>query len=527
MRTRYLRVGRRAAAILACLALAGPSRPARATPLDYLPVGDPLEAELRILDLLDPAPLGDRIRLPHLHTRPLARFEIEGAGSPADSLATSHRISLVRLERGLGRDAADRFAAAATERSTPRLLQLDRGDGTRLEISAGIEGRGDLDEHDSRFESGSGAHARIGASFDRWLAYTHLVAGHEDGARRFADPIVPGSDLIVHTEESYLAYAAPSERWGFQFGRSRWHWGPGEEGSLALSRTSAALTGLATHGRLEALRLDAVALSVTLRAAAGEQLAAHRLEWQAWPALRLGLTEMARYRAPAWQPLYLVGLLPYVLVQRLQVQDEGDSSAALRNNVLVGVDAAWRIAPGTRVYGELLIDDLHARTGRIPNKIAYQLGWEGVGLLGRTRASWGTEYTRLSRFVYTSYFGRAYEAQGLPLGFFTGPDSRRVRVRGAWDLGPAWQVLAHATQTDRGENGLGEPFVPGAPRVETLRFEGVVERTRELDLGLRWWPAGGVDLALSGGFRWIENQRHVRGAQDRGPTATLALRLTR
>ena len=38
------------------------------TPDDYLPVQDPLEAELRILDLRDSAPLQGRIRLPHLGT---------------------------------------------------------------------------------------------------------------------------------------------------------------------------------------------------------------------------------------------------------------------------------------------------------------------------------------------------------------------------------------------------------------------------------------------------------------------------
>jgi len=512
---------------LGILLTAAFARPSAPSPLEYLPVGDPLESELRMLDLLDPAPLGDRIRLPHLHTRPLARFEIQGAGAPARELPLTHRISLARLERGLGRDALPRFAPAGGLASTPRLLQVDRDDDARLDISAGIEGRGDVDEHASRFGSGSGLHSRVGASFDRWLGFAHLVTGRIENARAFADPIVPGADLIVHTEESYVAYAAPSECWGMQLGRSRWHWGPGEEGSLALSRTSPAMTGLAVRGRLESLRLDVAALSATLRSAAGEQLAAHRLEWQACSSLRLGLTEMARYRSPDWRPLYLVALIPYTLVQRLSVQDERDSSAALRNNVLVSFDAAWRVASGTRLYGECLIDDLHARTGKNPNKLAYQLGIEGAGPIGRTRVSWGTEYTRLSRFVYTSFFGRGFEAQGRPLGFPTGPDARRVRVRGAWDPSAAWQIGARATQTDKGENDLDEPYVPGTPRVETLHFEGVVERAREIELGLRWWPASGVDLALTGGFRWIEDERHVRGARDSGPRGALEMVLRR
>ncbi|HEY2954303.1 MAG TPA: hypothetical protein VGK89_03510 [Candidatus Eisenbacteria bacterium] len=522
-----LAVGSRLVLGLALAAAVGsPAAPAGADPLEFLPVGDPIESELRVLDLLDPAPLGGRIALPRLHTRPLQRFEIEGTGAAPD-LSPLYSISLARIERALARDAVPGFAPRAGLASTPRLLERDGGDGTRLEASAGIEGRGDVDLHASRFASGSGLHTRFGAAFERWIVFAHLVTGRIEHARAFADPIVPGSDLILHTEESYLGYAAPSGRWAMQLGRSRWHWGPGEEAALTLSRTSPALTGFAMRGRLPALRLDASALSATLRPAGGEQLAVHRLEWQALPSLRLGVTEMARYRSETWQPLYLSGVVPYILLQRIATQDEPDSAGANRNNVVAAADAAWRVAPGTRIYGELLVDDLQARTGKVPNKLAFQLGLEGAGPLGRTRVTWGTEYTRLSRFVYTSFFGRTFEAQGRPIGFFTGPDARRVRVRGGLDLGADWQVRAAGALTDQGESGLDQPFVPGSPRVESLDFLGVIERTRELELGVRWWPASGVDMALAGGYRWIDNQAHIEGRDDRSAFGSLELRLTR
>src|SRR5262249_26242809 len=163
--------------------------------------------------------------------------------------------------------------------------------------------------------------------------------GHFDNAKSFGDPILYGTNFIAHTEESYLAYSAPA--WGLQYGRNRWHWGPGEESALTLSKTSPAITAFEFHGRLRALHLDATALSATRAASAGEQLAAHRLEWQPRSSLRLGLTEMARYHSASWQALYVVGVIPYVLVQRMQVQDEPDSLHALRNNVIMAVDAAW------------------------------------------------------------------------------------------------------------------------------------------------------------------------------------------
>jgi hypothetical protein len=216
-----------------------------------------------------------------------------------------------------------------------------------------------------------------------------------------------------------------------------------------------------------------------------------------------------------------------VLVQRLEVQAEPESTDAHRNNVLTAFDAGWRIADGSRVYGEILIDDLHAKSAKNPNKFAYQIGWEGSGAIGPTRVTWGGEYTRVTQFVYTSYFGRDHQAEGQPVGFPVAPDSRRLRLRVAWDLDPDWQIRSRVTQSDKGENDLDEPFVPGSPRVSSSQFEGVVERTRDAEVGVRWWPASGVLVDVSGGVAWVDDAGHVRGASRREGRAAIILRLTR
>jgi len=525
-RSRSANAPRRGArSALVALALLVPA--AAASPLEYLPVGDPIESELRLLDVAGPEPGGARLLRPHTGLRPLQRFELQGLGAPPDSPDVVHGVSYARLERALGRDATSWFGTHPRWRSTPRLFEATGAGDQRIELSAGLEGGAVADTGTARFESGSGLHARLGAQVGQWLFFSHLLVGRVDRARAFADPIVANTDLVAYTDETYLGYTDGDGRWALQFGRGRWHWGPGEEASLLLSKTSAPITGLSYQVHLDAQHLDVSALSATLGQAAGEQLAAHRVEWQPVDALRLGLTETARYKASSWQPLYAIGAIPYILVQRLLVQDEPDSAGALRNNVMVGFDAAWRVAPGTRVYGELLLDDLHARTTENPNKYGWQLGWEGVGAVGGARVSWGGECTRLSRFVYTSYFGRSYEAQGMPLGFPDGPDSRRVALRGAVDLGPDWQLLARAAQSDHGENGIDQPFVPGSPQVPVGSFEGVVERTRDVAAGLRWWPASGVDLRALAGYRWIDDAGHVTGRTVRQARVTLAARLVR
>jgi len=481
------------------------ARAARAAPDATLPVGDPLAAELRLLDLTDPGPEAGRLLLPHLGTRPLQWRELMGGAPPAEPADPARAISLVRLERALARHATPGFAAHPSLRSTPFLWRA-AAEGDAVELSAGLEGRGETDRFDSRFVSGSGVQARVTAAFDHWVIDSRLLLGQVDDAR---------------------SYTAGDGRWGARLGRSRWAWGPGEEGSLALSATSPAFTALAARARIEPLRADVAVLSGTLDQAAGEQLAAHRLEWQPAGRLRVGLTETARYHGSGWKPLYLIGALPYILVQRLETQENPDSMLTLRNNVMVGLDVAWRPLSGTRLYGELLVDDLHARTSANPNKYGFQLGWEGVGTIARTRVSWGGELTRLTRYVYTSYFGRAYEAQGRPIGFPTGPDARRVSLRGAWDWNADWQLAARVAQTDQGEGTLDRPYVPGAPRFDPLAFEGVVEHARGGELGLRWWPASGVDCSIWGGYRRIENAGHAAGVTRETPTAALELRLAR
>jgi len=510
---------------LLAVALAAP-HPARAAPDQYVPVRDPIEAEIRLLDLTDPLPGPPRILLPHLGTRPLQWRELQGPGAPVDSTDPARAIALARLERALGRNARPGFAPHPRYGSTPFLWRAATA-GDAFELSLGVEGAGETDRYDSRYLSGSGLQARLAASFDHWLVFSHLLLGQVDSARTFADPLVTNSDVILHTEDTYVAYTSGGGGWGTRLGRTRWNWGPGDEATLTLSRTAAALTGFDAHARIEPLRSDGVILSATVDEAAGEQLAAHRLEWQPRSRLRVGITETARYHAAGWQPLYLVGVIPYVLVQRLTAQDNPDSADAVRNNVMVAADIAWRPATGTRLYGELLIDDLHSKTSANPDKLGFQLGWEGVGVIGRSRVSWDGEYTRLSRYVYTSYFGRSYVAQGQPIGYPTGPDAERLALRGAWDTGPDWQIGARISQTRHGEGSIDKPYVPGTPKGDPFSFEGVVERERVAEAGLRWWPASGVDLSAWAGYRWLENAGHVVGASRDTPTAMLELRLTR
>lgn len=517
-------------ALFAALMLA--ARSAVAAPDQFLPVTDRLETEWRVLELYADSSVTAHVRLPHRNSGPSQFVEWIGP-EPAPARFTrpgARDVALARIDRAIHRDAPADFTGPDAPHSTPRLLQWHDADGARLEASVGLEGERAATRAggvtDARWLDGSGVHVRAALQVDRWLAFSHLAFGELRGVRAFSDPLVANSDVAVSTEESYLAYTA-GRRWSAQIGRSRWAWGPGEEGSLLLSRTSAPITGLMLHARLEGLRADAFVLSATVEPGLGEQLAAHRLEWQPRDGLRLGASEAARYHAGGWQGVYLAGVIPYAIAQKLLDQDHHDPAGLLRNNVMLSLDGSWRIAEGSRAYGEVLIDDLHARSAATPNKYGWQVGWDGAGEALALPLAWNVEFTRLSRYVYTSFFGRAFEAQGAPLGFPTGPDARRLRVRVTANPSVDWQVSAIASRTDKGENDLEEPFVPGDPVPPVGVLAGVVERTRTLEGELRAFPASGIDLAIRFGRAWSENAGHVPGLDPAAWTGTFAFRLTR
>ena len=379
---------------------------------------------------------------------------------------------------------------------------------------------------DARWQDGSGLHLRGSAQVDRWLLYSHLTAGHLENADEFTDVLLSGSDLALQSDESYLAYGA-GPTWSIAIGRQRFAWGPGEEASLLVSRTAAPLTALHFHVRVQGLRADFTSLNATVDPGTGEQFAAHRIDWQPTGGIRFGLAEAARYQSDGWQAVYVASVLPYSLAQRLQQQDSDSAGSVTRNNVLLAADFSWRPADGTRVYGEFLLDDAHARSADTPNKYAWQLGLDGAWTRGFTRLTWNTEYTWISRYVYSSSYGRDYVAQSRPIGYPTGPDSRRLRARVTCDPRVAWQLSAHASRTWKGENDLDEPFVPGTPVPPVGELEGVPAMTDAFTGTIRWWPASGVDLSLSAGWTREENPDHVSGVVDRRAHAAFALRVLR
>jgi len=262
-----------------------------------------------------------------------------------------------------------------------------------------------------------------------------FYAAEVDRARSFADPLVAGSDVILHADEVTISAKLGGLR--LRLGRDRHHWGPGLGGTLLLSETAVPFDFVEYQLRLGRQFRFLALTGETSAAAAVDQassapaanpgrhrfLSAHRLLWTITRDLCVGLSEGARYQADSPSMLYLSGIVPYTLVERLQMQDEPSDSTEnyLRNNVFWGLDVTWCVRPGWLLYGELLADDIATETSEAPTRGGFRLGTTWAPQHRGRDWTLGLQYTRVSDYTYSVYYQNQcqcdWDHQGRPLGY--------------------------------------------------------------------------------------------------------------
>ncbi len=302
---------------------------------------------------------------------------------------------------------------------------------------------------------------------------TGFFAAEIPRGRSFADPLVAGSDFILHADEVTLSARLGPLR--LRAGRDRHRWGPGVSGTLLLSDRAEPFDFAEQQIRLgEHLRFVALTgITNRLAAAAGANpgrqryVSAHRLLWTPAQRLSLGFTEGARYQSGNLPLLYALGILPYTLVERLAMQDEPSDSTEdyLRNNVLWSFDVTWRCLAECVVYAEVLADDIAMKSAAMPTRGGFQLG---VTYAPRWRGwDWtlGAEFTRVSNYTYSVYYQNLcqcnWEHQGEPLGFWGGPDVQELLLRCGVCPAPRWSAKAWLRLARKGAGAIGMPWAPG------------------------------------------------------------------
>ena len=530
------RLGAAAGAILALLA-AGDARAATSRgPAEWIEVGDPILVEL---DRLLASGLADTAVTQW--SRPLARRDVVPVVARARRLHPgSGDPSLVRLERYFGRELIA-LGYGPPDGWMPQLATVrdepgddDAAAPMTLRLSAYADATLLMTEDFAQFADRSRFGGRLDVESGGLLGHLDVWAGRVDDASRFTDVLVTGSEFAAMSEDAYVSFATRS--FDATFGRRRQAFGPGATGTLLWSRQAAPVTSLALGATLFR-HVRATAVHGDVDATRDARVASHRLEWFPNARWTIGLHEAARYTSSQWEPLYVVPLLPFTFVQRLVNEDaldrEGEAEGN-RNNVMGGLDVTWRPAAGAQLTGELLLDDQNLKTSGSPTRIGYQLGAFGTrpleALGPAATGSARIEYSRVYNYVYSTFYGEDFIHHGRPLGAPQGPDSKALFAGLTVATSAAFEARLAGTWTDLGEGTLGTSFDPDSAYAEPpsgSTLSGVVERTRSLEAGVRFWPRDGIDLDLGVARQWTDDVDHQAGVDDRRWIVRLSARLRR
>lgn len=308
-----------------------------------------------------------------------------------------------------------------------------------------------------------------------WGFYADVRDNQEWGTRDYPGVVnftreglgfVRGNGRQMDYDETVAGVVYQSGLLTLQFGKDRNNWGPGYSGQLLISSQPTSYDQIKIELGVKYLRftsLWAVLQHYQDDYFTGNHqekyLAAHRLEFAPWRFLSVGLHEAVFYASRRFEPSYV---LP-VMFFRSAEHYLGD-----RDNAAMGLDVTVLPGARTRLYGELLIDDIS--TGKLGsafygNKYAYLLGAYHVDVLGVAGLDLRGEYTRIRPFTYTHHGVTNFQQYSTNLGHRYGPNSDgwltqlTYRPSFMWQVQAVWERIRHGENT-AGENAGGSLYTP-------------------------------------------------------------------
>jgi len=330
--------------------------------------------------------------------------------------------------------------------------------------------------------------------------------GTPDGAGSYTSS---ASDLTTWYDRMYLTWQ--SRGFMVRAGHTWLEWGPGMSGTLGLSDGAPALDLVEAGVQLPGEARLQWFVSV-LDPAAQTYLAGHRLEVRAGPSVEMGFTEYARFDGSGSVPLYMIPVVPFALLDR-RIRGASDLPSdsldvVAQNNVMYTADFSWTWRPGTRFYGEFLLDDASKSNSR-PLAIGWQAGMHLRRYMGRAAWSLRADYTRVYQYVYSVHHHHDFAHAGFPTGFPLGPDCDQFAARLDWRPSPAWSWGLDWLVARDGAQQLGDAWQPGDPVPARMVLASPFEREQRLMFTSDWSPSPSVTLSAAVGFSKVLSLDHV------------------
>ena len=511
-----------AAALVAALAPA----PAGATflPEERVPTDSPLYRDLeRLATTYRMAPR-------FLSTRPLRRAE---AAAFLSELREAHSDA----------DGDPAYARAArmldpgAPGATPAFFSRVGPEGERIEASPYVSLRYDEDPRNRPdVNRDYRAGVAVAASLDSGSvivmdAYAGTASQGGRGTPNFGtyNALVEGVDFNTWFSEAYAEF--PVSKLRVLAGHTWLRWGPGRDGTLALSDAAPALDML----RAEATAFRNFRLQwfvALLDPGAQSYLAGHRLEARLGGRVTAGFTELARFDGTSQAPLYLMPLVPYSYWEKRPKTTPagalpGDTTgvALAKNNVLWSADLTWHVRPGARAWGELMVDDISFSRDYKPDMIGYQLGLAVRRPVGPGRLlGVSAEYSRVYNYVYSHWTGHDFAFEGFPVGFVSGPDVSCSAGELTYEHDTTWEFGVRAEYRKKGEGRLGAAWDKSQGKVDAGDYAGIAEREVRITWSAAYTPARWLRLEARAGTSQLKDHEHVRSVawEQETPVAATA-----
>lgn len=273
-------------------------------------------------------------------------------------------------------------------------------------------------------------------------------------------------------------------RWGWvQWGQVVRNWGPPGVSGLLMAPLAPGRSEFAFGLGPEALRFEyrsavlSDGVTPETGAAVARYWASHRLRWRPGESLELAIWETtvsAEEGGP--DAARFSPFVPFALFAREDRDDE--------RNVVIGLDATWRVSPGVLLEAQFALDDFidfSDDDNPYPHRYGFTVQARGAG---GGRGAWRTYLTALSGLALNTFGpAEAYLDDDMGMGRLR-PDH--------WEAGAFWSVASGfpspGSSTDPGAD-VGSPF-----------------------FGSVGWPGQGI---VSAGLRW--RRQGVRAFTDPFP----------
>lgn len=304
----------------------------------------------------------------------------------------------------------------------------------------------------------------------------------------------------AYLNEAVLRYEPAGLR--LALGRQNFQAGPFIDEGLLLAPDAQGYDGFSLEIPRRYLEFNAVFAALSSRD--NRYLAWHRLGANLG-SVRFGFTEAIVW-AGNLEPLYLTPLLPYYLGQWGMHRDD---------NIMWAFDASFRVL-GTAVRGEFLIDDFQYGKPdgfeEFPDKIAFKCALERT-VSGSLLAV--LSYTFVDKWVYTQRIpDNVYAKDQRPLGSPLGNDADRLGLDLCLLTAAGLYPRVSVSYTRRGEGSIYLPYEVELGDPDPAFPSGVVEKTLEAVLSLRYQLRDHYNLTAAAGWTGIENEGHVASRTD-------------